>query len=373
MTWKDQWTPFRGYVVNDVVWHNGSSWICQTNHTSGIPTEPGLEGTWDLLAQKGDNGSQGPQGPAGSTGPQGIAGPTGPKGDKGDPGADGADGTSLVIKGTVATIGDLPAGAAVGDAYMVTANNHVYVWSVNGTWDDLGPIQGPAGPQGPAGADSTVPGPQGPSGPKGDTGLQGPAGLDGAQGPKGDKGDTGAQGPQGIAGPEGNQGPAGPEGPASTVPGPAGPKGDQGDPGPAGPAGAGVHLGAWDEYYPAVYSATGTIVNGVAHGRYAKNGRMVTLSVRIQTDDAGDGGNTLMCDLPFPAAPGDMWHSGAGKEINMTGALLTVWIEAASWSLKIRTFNDGFPAVNYAICYATITYETDSDSNVRSTPPPRTA
>jgi hypothetical protein len=57
----------------------------------------------------------------------------------------------LVIKGTVPTFSALPGGAAVGDAYMVTDENNVYVWSALGTWDNLGPIQGPEGPAGPEG------------------------------------------------------------------------------------------------------------------------------------------------------------------------------------------------------------------------------
>ena len=43
-------------------------------------------------------------------------------------GAKGADGTSVVLKGSVATVGDLPAaGNAVGDLYVVTADGNGYV------------------------------------------------------------------------------------------------------------------------------------------------------------------------------------------------------------------------------------------------------
>ena len=108
--------------------------------------------------------------------------------------------------------------------------NDVYSYSIptgsNGSWVNIGPVEGPqgqVGPPGPAGA-------QGIQGIKGDTGSQGPAGA---------KGDAGNDGPQGIAGPvgpqgqDGAQGPAGPQGPAGSI-GPAGP---QGQDGPAGPAG----------------------------------------------------------------------------------------------------------------------------------------
>lgn len=58
------------------------------------------------------------RGVLGPTGPQGPQGPTGPQG------------TGINMKGTVATVADLPAtGNTVGDGYVVLANGHVYVWS----------------------------------------------------------------------------------------------------------------------------------------------------------------------------------------------------------------------------------------------------
>lgn len=48
---------------------------------------------------------------------QGPVGPIGPQG----------QGINLV--GTVATVGNLPASSTPGTAYLVTANNHIYVWS----------------------------------------------------------------------------------------------------------------------------------------------------------------------------------------------------------------------------------------------------
>lgn len=85
---------------------------------------------------------------------------------------DGADGTGLIIKGLYASLSALkaahPTGAA-GDAYAVgtSSDNEVYVWDVNNrTWQNLGPLQGPAGPQG-------VPGPEGPRGLPGENGQDG--------------------------------------------------------------------------------------------------------------------------------------------------------------------------------------------------------
>ncbi len=74
---------------------------------------------------------------------------------KGIDGTDGADGTSVVILGSVATTGNLPGGASVGDLYIVIADGDGYVWNGSG-WDNTGPIQGPDGPIGPSGLNAYV-------------------------------------------------------------------------------------------------------------------------------------------------------------------------------------------------------------------------
>lgn len=172
------------------------------------PVDPPAVSGIDFKGDTGPQGPQGPQGNVGPAGPQGIQGPVGQKGDKGDPGKDGA---SIHILSAVADASALPASGTLGDGHLALDTGNLHVW--NGTsWQDVGPVRGPAGPQGPVGPASTVQGPTGATGPKGDTGPAGPAGK------------------------------TGPVGPASTVPGPAGPKGDKGDPGapgttgPAGPS-----------------------------------------------------------------------------------------------------------------------------------------
>uniref|UniRef100_A0AAU8GF05 Tail fiber protein n=1 Tax=Salmonella phage vB_SEnST11_KE23 TaxID=3161174 RepID=A0AAU8GF05_9CAUD len=146
------------------------------------------------------------------TGPTGPQGPQGAKGDKGN------DAAIVKLKGTKATTDDLPDfGNAVADAWVVQTDNHVWVWTSDDTWEDIGPVQGPKGDQGDEG-------PQGPVGPRG---LQGPEGATGPQGPAGAEGPQGLQGPQGEKGDKGDQGLTGPVGPQ----GPIGPKGDRGETG----------------------------------------------------------------------------------------------------------------------------------------------
>ena len=86
-----------------------------------------------------------------------ITGPAGPAGPGGPPGA------GLSFRGSVATVGDLPTPSTLGYAYLVEADDHLWIYS--GTaWLDAGPIQGPPGPIGPTG----------------NTGPAGAAGADGA-------------------------------------------------------------------------------------------------------------------------------------------------------------------------------------------------
>jgi hypothetical protein len=124
----------------------------------------------------------------------------------------GPPGPGMVFKGQVATVGNLPTGAAPGDAYTVLADGHMYVWD-GATWIDGGVVVGPPGPPGAA---STVPGPTGPKGDTGLTGAQGATGAQGIPGPTGSQGvagatgNTGPQGPAGAAGAAGATGPAGP-------------------------------------------------------------------------------------------------------------------------------------------------------------------
>ena len=66
-----------------------------------------------------------------------IKGEPGPKGNKGE------DGTSVTIKGSVGTAGELPAsGNTAGDGYIV--NGDLCVWDGE-KWNNVGAIQGPAG------------------------------------------------------------------------------------------------------------------------------------------------------------------------------------------------------------------------------------
>jgi hypothetical protein len=205
---------------------------------------PGPQGSPGPTGLPGPSGPAGPQGIQGNTGPTGIQGPSGSQGPRGYPGAtgpQGAPGTSVLILGELDDPSELPAsGNNPGDGYLIAGD--LWVWTAEGAWTNVGPLQGPAGPTGPEG-------PAGETGPAGSTGAQGPIGPTGAQGPIGPIGTTGATGatgaqgepgPTGQTGATGNTGATGATGPE----GPAGPQGAQGNPGVQGDQGPPGNTGA---------------------------------------------------------------------------------------------------------------------------------
>jgi hypothetical protein len=155
-----------------------------------------VEDVENLAGPVGPQGSPGPQGEVGPAGPQGAQGEPGQAGTAGAPGPQGppgANGTSVVLKGAVANHAALPAtGNVYGDLWVTSDTGHGWVWSPPGTWNDVGPIQGPAGPQGPQGAQGSQ-GPQGLAGPQGPQGNVGPQGIPGTAGP------TGPPGPSAVS------------------------------------------------------------------------------------------------------------------------------------------------------------------------------
>ena len=153
----------------------------------------GIDNTWhdvgQIVGPKGDTGATGPKGDTGATGatgPKGDTGATGAKGDQGiqgpqgNTGATGAQGVSVTLKGTKATIADLPVTGTAGDGWIVTTgdggshlNGSLWFWNVTtSSWNDVGRIVGPQG-------------------------------IQGIQGAKGDTGNTGANGANGVGVPGG--------------------------------------------------------------------------------------------------------------------------------------------------------------------------
>jgi len=71
--WRGPITGFTTYYVNDVIPYLGSSYICNTTHSTAEFYAP----YWSLMVQAGTNGSSGSSGAAGAAGSAGAAGTSG--------------------------------------------------------------------------------------------------------------------------------------------------------------------------------------------------------------------------------------------------------------------------------------------------------
>ncbi len=85
---RGAWSAAAPYGANDLVTHQGSSWLAKRRNVNRQPAEGS---DWELFAAKGETGPEGPAGEAGPTGPAGVNGtavgvagtrvaPTGPAG-----------------------------------------------------------------------------------------------------------------------------------------------------------------------------------------------------------------------------------------------------------------------------------------------------
>lgn len=89
--WESSWVTSHAYVINDCVEHDGSGYVCMSNHTSGVFATDLLAGDWALVTSRGLQGLQGIQGDPGATGSPGATG------------APGADGTQYPFLGSWAS------------------------------------------------------------------------------------------------------------------------------------------------------------------------------------------------------------------------------------------------------------------------------
>ena len=62
LVFRSTWNPATSYVVGDVVFYNGSSYVCSNNITSATPPDTDTA-NWDFLALQGLEGPQGPSTP----------------------------------------------------------------------------------------------------------------------------------------------------------------------------------------------------------------------------------------------------------------------------------------------------------------------
>jgi hypothetical protein len=111
-------------VVDDVVFHDGSSYVAITSSTNVEPNTDPLK--WALVASRGEVGSTGATGPTGPTGPTGTQG----------------------TKGTYTVSETAPSSPVTGDAWFNSSNSLMYLY-YDGYWiETSNSYYGPTGPTG---------------------------------------------------------------------------------------------------------------------------------------------------------------------------------------------------------------------------------
>jgi hypothetical protein len=219
MTYQGVWSNTTGYLINNAVSYNGSTYIATQGNSSNRPDN--YPTVWSLMAQSGAQGLQGVPGTPGTSGATGATGPAG------STGATGPQGPPLTFQGEWL----IGTSYAVGDAVAYAGSSYSSLVANQGRQPDVSPLYwavlAAAGATGPAGA-------------IGPPGLQGPSGIAGQAGTTGSQGPAGPVGPAGAGGTSGSSGAIGPAG----ATGPAGAAGTNGIPGTNGANGATGSAGA---------------------------------------------------------------------------------------------------------------------------------
>ena len=271
----------------------------------GSQGNAGAQGAQGSQGSQGSAGAQGTQGSTGSQGNQGATGAQGAQGSQGNQGTQGVTGHGITLNGTVDDVIDLPGGAAVGDAYLVEADGHLYVWN-GAAWFDAGELTGPQGTQGTQGV-------QGSAGAAGAQGAQGSAGAQGNQGTQGASGSQGSQGVQGAAGPQGTQG----------TTGSVGAQGSQGTQGSTGATGAQGNQGS-----QGAQGATGAQGNQGAQGAQGSigifGGDSQPYTFSTTTTDADPGSGILRFNNATPSSVTELYID----DTNADSVSVTAWLDA---------------------------------------------
>jgi hypothetical protein len=140
--WQGQWQQggpggTGGYLQNDFVYDNGSSWVLVAPIDDGQDEPSETTPNWHLIAEAGATGPTGPSitGPTGPTGVNGPTGSTGPAGPAGPVGATGAAGSTPTIVSTYSVYGT-PGTCGTGDTQVYSG----YLAGIGSTYYPAGNV-----------------------------------------------------------------------------------------------------------------------------------------------------------------------------------------------------------------------------------------
>jgi len=187
MSFKGTYSAGTTYAANDVVYHNGSSYVSLLGGNVGN-TPNSSPSQWSLAALAGTNGTSGSSGSAGSSGSSGQSGAAGSSGSSGSSGQNGSSGSS----GQSGAAGSSGSSGSSGQSGAAGSSGS----------------SGQSGAAGSSGSSGST-GSSGTSGTRGSSGTSGTAGSSGSSGQNGAAGSSGSSGQSGAAGSSGSSGSSG--------------------------------------------------------------------------------------------------------------------------------------------------------------------
>ena len=110
--------------------------------------------------------------------------------------------------------------------------------------------------------------------------------------------------------------------------------------------------GAWMDWTPNVYAATGTLTSYTSSGRYCKIGKVVICNLYITITDNGTGSGAIMINLPIAMSGASL---GTGRENVITGDQLQLL--ASGTTIVIFNYENAYPAATGAVLIGSVTYE----------------
>lgn len=114
---------------------------------------------------------------------------------------------------------------------------------------------------------------------------------------------------------------------------------------------------AWTAFTPGITATVGALTTTSTTGRYKKLGRTVFIEMELTITTNGTGASSLTTTLPFASASSEII---VGREIAINGKALTGTVGAASTSMNICFYDNGYAGANGSVLALSGVYEATS-------------
>ncbi len=116
-------------------------------------------------------------------------------------------------------------------------------------------------------------------------------------------------------------------------------------------------LPTWISYTPTVTSTAGAITSYTVNtARYSELGKVVFLMFDITVSNNGTGSSSLNITLPSGKNARDFNHHGSGRELLLSGSMLSIYNNTAT-NLRVHTYNNAYPVNTGARICGSFVYE----------------